>query len=95
MPIDASGKLRGGAAFNGPVGLKDALLERPELFARGFVEQLLAYALGRGLTAFDDPTVSDILDEVRGGGYRLRDIVVALVKSPAFRQTHSNRGVLR
>ena len=95
LPIDASGKLRGGAAFNGPVGLKDALLERPELFARGFVEQLLAYALGRGLTAFDDPTVSDILDEVRGGGYRLRDIVVALVKSPAFRQTHSNRGVLR
>lgn len=95
LPVDASGKLRGGSAFNGPVGLKDALLERPELFARGFVEQLLSYALGRELTAFDDPTVSDILDEVRGGGYRLRDIVVALVKSPAFRQTHSDGGVSR
>ncbi len=94
-PVDASGKLRGGAVFNGPVELKDALLERPEPFARGFVEQLLAYALGRELTAFDDPTVSDILDAARGGGYRLQDIVVALVKSPAFRQTLSNRGVSR
>ena len=47
--IDASGVLPSGASFDGPTTFKSALLENRRRFARGFVEHLLSYALGRKL----------------------------------------------
>jgi len=89
LPVDASGKLADGSAFDGIVGFKDALRGQPDLLARAFVEQLMAYALGRELTAYDDPAVSDVLEQTREGGYRLQDLVVAIALSEPFGQTRT------
>ncbi len=89
LPVDASGRLADGREFDGIVELKQALTENPDLLARGFVEQLLAYALGRQLTAFDDPAVSDILEQTHEDGYRIQDIVVAIALSDPFSRTRT------
>lgn len=88
--IDASGVLPDGASFEGPASFKDALRQSSDRFVRGFVEQLLSYALGRKLEPPDDATVSEILEKTREEGHRLRAIIEELCLSPAFRNV---RGV--
>ena len=47
--IDASGQLLDGTKINGPVELRKALLQNPDIFIDTFTEKLMTYALGRGL----------------------------------------------
>ena len=84
-PIDSSGKLPNGKTFQGPDGLKNLLLDNPEEFARGAVERLMTYALGRELEARDQPAVRQILRGAAPGGYRFHDVVAGIVKSVPFR----------
>ena len=51
VPIDASTTLSTGEKVNGPVGLRQALLGRPEVFVGTLTENLMTYALGRGVEA--------------------------------------------
>ena len=44
----------------------------------------MAYALGRRLEPFDQPTVRDIVREAGASDYRWSAIVLGIVKSPAF-----------
>ena len=81
-PIDASGVLPDGTAFDGVAELRAALVRRPEQFVSTMTEKLLTYALGRGLTHADMPAVRRILREV--GGWRLPGAV-----------HHSERGAER
>ena len=46
--------------------------------------QLLAYALGRGLTHADRPTVRAIVRAAAADDYRWSALVAGIVKSPAF-----------
>ena len=82
--VDASGTLPGGAAFQGPGGLRDALLGRREQFVRAVTEKLLAYALGRGLEPFDMPTVRQIVRDSAAHEYRWSFIVSGIVRSAPF-----------
>jgi hypothetical protein len=84
-PIDASGELPGGVAFEGPAELKQILLARGDDFVENLSRKVLTYALGRGLEPFDRPTVRRISEEVRAGGDRFRTLVQAVVASEAFR----------
>ena len=43
-PIDPSGVLPDGSAFDGPAGLRDVLVKRQDMFVETFVERLLTYA---------------------------------------------------
>ena len=45
-PINASGVLVDGATFEGPTGLRQVLLDRPEQFVGTVAERMLTYALG-------------------------------------------------
>ena len=83
-PIDASGVLPDGTAFDGAAELRTALVRRPERFVTTMTEKLLTYALGRGLTHADMPTVRRILRETADGGYRLQDIILSVVRSDPF-----------
>src|SRR5690606_37931454 len=47
--VDATGTLVDGTPVAGPADLRQALLEREELFVSTFTEKLLTYALGRSL----------------------------------------------
>jgi len=86
FPIDASGKLPGGASFQNPQDLRKALRANSDAFVSNFVEKMLTYALGRGLETFDRPTVDAIIAKTAPDGYRFVSIVEAVVDSPAFQQ---------
>lgn len=85
--IDASGELPNGRPVNSPQGLRNALLARPELFARAFTEKLLTYGLGRTLTAHDMPTVRAIVRGAEADDYRFSTLVKGIVRSSAFRMS--------
>jgi mono/diheme cytochrome c family protein len=83
-PIDATGRLPDGTPFEGPAGLREALL-RSDLFVATLTEKMLTYAIGRGLEHYDAPAVRAILRDARGQDYRLAAIVTGVVKSAPFR----------
>ncbi len=89
-PIDASGTLPDGAAFEGPTGLRDLLLDRPGDFVGTVTEKLMMYALGRGLEYYDAPTVRRIVREAAADDYRWSSVILGIVKSTAFQMRRSD-----
>ncbi len=85
QPINSAGELANGTAIDGPVDLKLALIEQPELFANTFTNRLLTYAIGRGLEYYDMPTVRAIVDNAAADDYRFSAIVHGIVNSAPFR----------
>jgi hypothetical protein len=82
--VDASGGLPDGSTFEGAIGLRKAILNRPELFVATLTEKLLTYALGRGVEYYDAPAVRSILRTARASDYRFSSVVVGIVKSTPF-----------
>ncbi|MEL7336374.1 MAG: DUF1585 domain-containing protein, partial [Planctomycetota bacterium] len=66
--------------------LKQLLLQRKRFVVRTLVERLFAYALGRPLDPINQQYVDAVLQQTQPEGYRLRDLIVAVVKSPLFTQ---------
>lgn len=85
-PIDDSGTLPDGTKFDGFFELRDAVASRHEAFARGFVEHLIAYALGRPYGFTDQDLADAILAQGNQHGATPRAYVHALVQSEAFRR---------
>ena len=95
QPIDDRGELPGGIEVAGASKLGEVLSNQYERqMARCFVEKLMTFALGRGLTLHDDACVSKILEETRANGYRLGDLVQAVVASDSFQQRSGGPKVL-
>jgi cytochrome c5 len=84
LPVDAEGVLADGTKVNGPAELRQALLSRPEVFVGALAENLLVYALGRGLEPPDMAVVRGIVRGARQDDYRFLSIVTGIVKSPPF-----------
>jgi Protein of unknown function (DUF1592)/Protein of unknown function (DUF1588)/Protein of unknown function (DUF1587)/Protein of unknown function (DUF1595)/Protein of unknown function (DUF1585) len=82
-PITATGRLADGTEVNGVIGLRNAILSRPEIFAGAFTEKLLIYALGRGLEPNDMPTVRAILRQT-APDYRIASIIMGVARSVPF-----------
>ena len=83
--IDAHGQLADGTSIDGAAALREALSANPEQFARVFTEKLLTYALGRGLEAYDMPTVRRIVREAEGDDYSFSALVKGVAASVPFR----------
>jgi hypothetical protein len=83
--IDAHGQLVDGRPIDGAAALREALTVDPEQFARVFTEKLLTYALGRGLEAYDMPTVRRIVREAADDDYRFSALVQGIANSTPFR----------
>jgi hypothetical protein len=84
-PVDASGAMVTGESFKGPAELKKVLLGRKDEFVRNLTEKLLAYALGRGLEYYDQPTVKEICDALAKNDCRSSTLVLEVVTSYPFR----------
>jgi hypothetical protein len=84
QPVDPSAALPGSGEFHGIDGLEDALLSRPELFAATLTEQLLTFALGRGVEYYDAPAVRKIVRDAEKDGYRFSSLILGIVKSVPF-----------
>ncbi|MFP6764755.1 MAG: DUF1585 domain-containing protein, partial [Planctomycetaceae bacterium] len=59
--------------------------EREASFARGFVESIIAYGLGRPYGFTDQDLAEDILTVGRNHSYTVKDLLYALVESRQFR----------
>ena len=81
--IDASAQLADGSSVEGPAALRQALLRRPEMFARNVTEMLLTYALGHRVEYYDMPYVRTILKESAQTDYRFSSLVLGIIKSRA------------
>jgi hypothetical protein len=84
QPVDATGALPGDKEFRGVDGLEDALLRRPELFVATLTENLMTFALGRGIEYYDAPAVRKIVNDAEKGSYRFSSIILGIVKSVPF-----------
>ena len=84
-PIDASGELWDGTPIRSAADLRSALLLRPVPIVRTFVENLMAYALGRRLEHYDMPAVREVARAAADADNRLSAFVRGVVRTPAFR----------
>ena len=84
LPVDSAGVLVDGRKVDGPIALREALLSRPDVFVGAVTENLLIYALGRGLDPADMSVVRSIVKTAAADDYRFMSIVMGIVKSAPF-----------
>jgi mono/diheme cytochrome c family protein len=82
--VDASGVLPDGTKINGPIGLRQVLLDRKDQFVTTATERLLTYALGRGVEPFDMPAVRTIVRNSATTNYRWSSLITGIVNSVPF-----------
>jgi hypothetical protein len=85
-PLDTRGEFYDGTAVSTPAELIDALLTRPIPLVRTFTENLLAFATGRRVEHYDQPTVRAITRSARSAEYRMASFVLGVVQSDAFQR---------
>ncbi len=83
-PVDASGQLLDGRRFRDIHELKAILAGNPRQLARNLLHQFTLYATGTPLRFADRAEIESILDACEADGYRVRDLVHALVQSTVF-----------
>ena len=88
-PIDASGALPDGTKFQGPAELRKILMSHPEHFVTTVTENLLTYALGRGVEYHDQPAVRDIMRKAAPSNHRWSSVILGIVKSVPFQMRRS------
>ena len=82
-PIDNTGELPDGTKFQGPAQLRKLLISKPEQFATTAAEELLTYAIGRGLEYYDEPVIRKIRREA-GPDYRWSSMILGVIESETF-----------
>ena len=87
FPLDTHTELMDGTPIDGPVALRNALLERGDVVASNIIEKLLSYALGRHLHSPDMAAVREIAARASANDYRFSDIVLGIVESTPFRMS--------
>ena len=83
--LDTKGKMYDGTPLAAPADLRKALVARPTPMMRSFAENLMAYAIGRRMEDFDQPTIRAITRDAEAHGYRVSSFVQGVVNSVAFR----------
>ena len=90
--IDPSGELPGTGKFANPAELRKLLLSKSELFARCFTEKMLTYATGRGMERADNCVIDALVEDLKKDGYKMQDLIGAIVKSEPFQKRKAKRG---
>ncbi len=89
VALDTHGTYYDGTPLSSPAELVDLLMKRPEPLVRAFTSNLLAYAVGRRVEYFDQPTVREISRAAASDDYRLSSFILGVVRSDAFRMMRS------
>jgi hypothetical protein len=84
LPVNPSGKLPGGEAFDDIRQLRTLLIQRHEQFTRSLTEKLMTYALGRELEIGDRPAIDKILAQLEAKHTGLRDLIRLVALSEPF-----------
>jgi len=83
--LDTRGDFYDGTPITSPFELQSALLRRPIPLVRTFTSNLMAYALGRRVEHFDQPTIREIVRDAQEQDYRMSSFFIGVVMSDAFR----------
>jgi len=87
QPIDASGALVRGQTFANFADLRAVLVhDMSDQFVKNLAENLLTYALGRGLEYSDKPAVQEIQRRAKAADHRFQDIILAVCESVPFQK---------
>jgi hypothetical protein len=84
QPVDARGTLPGGKAFDGPAGLKQALLDRKDQIIKTMVRKMVGFAYGREINKFDECVVDSTMTALKAGDYRAGILVEQIAASYPF-----------
>ena len=82
--VDTNGTLYDGTKISGPADLRQALLAKSDSVIRNFTANLMAYATGRRIEYYDQPTVRAIVKKAAASNNRFSSFVIGVVNSPAF-----------
>ena len=93
VPLDTKGTMYDGTTVSSPSDLVRSLLSRPTPLVRAFTENLMAYAVGRRVEDYDQPTIRAIVRDAEKDGYRMSAFISGVVKSPAFRSKRAEPAV--
>jgi hypothetical protein len=83
-PVDASGKLLDGRTFQNIRDLKAMLAGDARQLARNLLQQFTLYATGTPVRFSDRREIEAILDACAPDDYRVRDLILGLIKSKIF-----------
>jgi hypothetical protein len=83
-PVDCTGQMADGRKFSDIREFKRELLTDETQIARNLVRQLIVYATGEPVGFGDREQVERILEQTRPSGYRVRQLVHAIVESDLF-----------
>lgn len=87
QPIDASGELLSGEAFNDIRHLKRLLRETKQAdFYRCLTEKMLIYSLGRGIDVKDTATIDHLVDQLLASDGRFSVLINGIIHSPQFQR---------
>ncbi len=92
VPIDASGELYDGTPLDGPLGLRDAMLNYRDSVIMTFTESLMTYALGRRVEYFDMPAIRKIAADAAKNDNRMSSFILGVVNSAPFRMSTAETG---
>jgi len=90
VTLDTRGQMYDGTPVTAPSDLTNALLKRPIPLVRTFTENLMAYALGRRVEDYDQPTVRAIVRDAEPKGYKVSSFIMGVVNSSAFRSKRAD-----
>jgi hypothetical protein len=85
-PVNATGAMPNGAAFNGPEDFKRLLAGDQTRFAEAFTGQLATFALRRMMTFDDEAELRPIAASAKPADYPLRELIEKLALSEFFRK---------
>jgi hypothetical protein len=87
VSVDANGVLYDGTKLAGPGDLRQALISHSDAVIRNFTGNLMAYALGRRLEYYDQPSIRAIAKKAALNGNRFSSFVLGIVNSAAFQMS--------
>ena len=88
-PVDTTATLYDGTPMRGPADLRQALLTKSDTVLRTFTDNLMAYAIGRRVEYYDQPTIRAIVKKAAQNGNRFSAFVAGIVNSPAFQMAQA------
>src|SRR5581483_10577530 len=83
-PIDTRSQMYDGTPVDGPDGVRTFLLRHQDQYLRNVTQNLMMYALGRGVEYDDMPAVRGVLHAAAADNYRLKTLIAAVVSSDNF-----------
>ena len=92
-PIESTGQLITGEAFQGVRDLKHILVQKhaDDLY-RTLTTKMLTYAIGRGLEYYDEESVDQIVARIQKSGGRASALICGIIQSAPFQKTRVPAG---